>query len=440
MRDFFLVLALVACVGHGRRLQHLTQELQSTPTEIRSSLKRGDTYRRHDVFTGAAHSNKGITGSSTFELLESCAMLLRALSVSAAFKPSHNIRPLTNSMALNNRMRFGRMSDVSATVSSPALRIAITGTNSGIGQSAAKMLLEQGHTVYHACRTAEGAKEAVSKAGGGIPMVCDLADLASVKAFAEAICQQEPALDVLCLNSGVSPSRKAEAPKRTKDGFEETVGINHLGHFFLAQLMQPLLLSNRGRLVVTASSVHDPESAGGTVGGDPSTGATLGDLSGLGAVPDAAMVDGAAAFNGAKAYHDSKLCNVLFMREAHRRWGDAISVRSFNPGLITSTGLFRAARADNWLSASIFSFVAEKIAGFSQPVEVGGSRLAYMATASEADVPSGSYLSAPAATSKATTRADGFDAAQISKEARDDALAKRLWELSAQVVGLATKA
>mmetsp|Transcript_61920 Transcript_61920/g.110091 ORF Transcript_61920/g.110091 Transcript_61920/m.110091 type:complete len:153 (+) Transcript_61920:3-461(+) len=148
------------------------------------------------------------------------------------------------------------------------------------------------------------------------------------------------------------------------------------------------------------------------------------------------MVDGAAVYNGAKAYHDSKLCNVLFMREAHRRWGDTISVRSFNPGLITSTGLFRAARADNWLSTTIFTFVAEKIAGFSQPVEVGGSRLAYMATAAEDEVPSGSYLSAPAATSKAATRAEGFDMAQISKEASDDALAAKLWESSAQAVGL----
>ena len=55
----------------------------------------------------------------------------------------------------------------------------------------------------------------------------------------------------------------------------------------------------------------------------------------------------------------------------------------------------------------LFSFVATNLAGFSVPVEVGGARLAYAATASEAEVPSGSYLSAPAATSKAATRAEG---------------------------------
>ena len=171
--------------------------------------------------------------------------------------------------------------------------------------------------------------------------------------------------------------------------------------------------------------------------GDPATGATLGDLSGLGALQGgAAMADGAATYNGAKAYHDSKLCNVLFAREAHRRWGDGVSVRSFNPGLITDTGLFRAARKDNFVGTLLFSFVATNLAGFSVPVEVGGARLAYAATASEVEVPSGSYLSAPAATSKAATRAEGFEDARVSKEAQDDALAAALWLRSAELVGL----
>tara|TARA_B100000780_G_C20751106_1_gene298399 strand:- start:24 stop:335 length:312 start_codon:yes stop_codon:yes gene_type:complete len=96
--------------------------------------------------------------------------------------------------------------------------------------------------------------------------------------------------------------------------------------------------------------------------------------------------------------------------------------------------LFRAARKDNFVGTLLFSFVATNLAGFSVPVEVGGARLAYAAMASEAEVltsyryhltttyhlpshylpatyspqvPSGSYLSAPAATSKAATRADG---------------------------------
>ena len=125
--------------------------------------------------------------------------------------------------------------------------------------------------------------------------------------------------------------------------------------------------------------------------------------------------------------------NVLFCNEASKRWG-GIDVAAFNPGLVTSTGLFREAKKDNFIGASIFCFAAEKIAGFAVPVEVAGERLAYMATS--ADVKSGEYLSAPSATSKAASKADGFDNANISKEARDAALAARLWERSAELVGV----
>ena len=72
---------------------------------------------------------------------------------------------------------------------------------------------------------------------------------------------------MLCLNSGISPSRKAEQAKRTSDGFEETIGVNHLGHFYLASLLTPTLATAvQPRLVVTASPVHDPTSGGGNVG------------------------------------------------------------------------------------------------------------------------------------------------------------------------------
>ena len=94
--------------------------------------------------------------------------------------------------------------------------------------------------------------------------------------------------------------------------------------------------------------MHDPEQPGGNVRGEG--GATLGDLSGLGAkLADgraATMPDGAVEYDGSKVYKDSKLCNVLFAREAHRRWaGDGgVTLRSFNPGFIPASGLFRASR------------------------------------------------------------------------------------------------
>lgn len=225
-----------------------------------------------------------------------------------------------------------------------ALQIAITGSSQGIGLDAAKRLIAQGHQVYHCCRSAERAAVAVAGAGGGVPVVCDLADLGSVRSAVSELIAKAPRLDVLCLNAAVSPSTKATVAERTAQGFEITLGTNHIGHFLLAQELLPALSASNGLLVVTASSVHDPAQPGGAVGGKG--GATLGDLSGFGSTAAAGppMVDGASAYDGAKVYKDSKLANVLFAREAFRRWGGRLRVRSFNPGFIPTSGLFRAPR------------------------------------------------------------------------------------------------
>ena len=94
--------------------------------------------------------------------------------------------------------------------------------------------------------------------------------------------------------------------------------------------------------MVTASSVHDPESPGGKQG----IPASLGDLKGFEVDgKQFQMVDG-GTYNGDKAYKDSKLCNILFTRELQRRLESSeatknIIVNSFSPGLITSSGFFR---------------------------------------------------------------------------------------------------
>ena len=217
------------------------------------------------------------------------------------------------------------------------LNVAITGSSQGIGLSAAKLLLADGHNVFHVCRDEERAEVAMVGAGGGVPMVCDLADLTSVRRFAEDLQRSAPSLDVLCLNAAVSPSTKATTPKRTAQGYEEAIGVNHLGHFLLANLLEEHLAGNGGasRLVVTGSSVHDPEQPGGAVNGK--SGATLGDMSGLGAtaLDGPTMADGAIEYDGSKVYKDSKLANTLFCREAARRW-PKLRVRSFSPGFIPS--------------------------------------------------------------------------------------------------------
>ena len=106
------------------------------------------------------------------------------------------------------------------------LNIAITGTSQGIGSSAAAQLISQGHRVIHGCRSKERADLAVESAGGGEGLVCDLADLSSVRTFAAEVrhlCGEE-GLDVLCLNAGIAPSTRRNEPELTKDGFESCIG------------------------------------------------------------------------------------------------------------------------------------------------------------------------------------------------------------------------
>lgn len=129
----------------------------------------------------------------------------------------------------------------------------------------------------------------------------------------------------------------------------------HTGNLEKSSLTRP-------RLVVTASSVHDPDTPGGNVG----PGATLGELKGLVDFLEAGkrfeMVDG-APYNPDKAYKDSKLLNVLFTEEMGRRLSakkSKVTCNCFSPGLIPSTGLFRS---QNPVFVALFNFIAVQVLG-----------------------------------------------------------------------------
>ncbi|AFY30268.1 SDR family NAD(P)-dependent oxidoreductase [Cyanobium gracile] len=322
-----------------------------------------------------------------------------------------------------------------------ARHILLTGGNSGIGFEAAVILCRAGHRLTLPCRDRASAEAAgrrvLERAGAGTPpatAVCDLADLESVRACGAALRARGTPIDTLVLNAGLQYAGAAE-PRRTAQGHELSFGVNHLGHVLLAHQLWPLLAAGRSpRLVVTASEVHDPATAGGKVGAP----AGLGELAGLVPGQRTTMVNG-DRFNADKAYKDSKLCNVLFAREFARRLeaqGTPAPVIAWSPGLVippTSTGGFwRYSRQSNELGQRLFALLARSLLRLTESVENAGVLLAALAV-------DDAYATGGFTHLRNRVTAPGrhvFEATATSPEGQDPDLARRLWEASAALVGV----
>mmetsp|Transcript_43466 Transcript_43466/g.48703 ORF Transcript_43466/g.48703 Transcript_43466/m.48703 type:complete len:492 (-) Transcript_43466:24-1499(-) len=336
--------------------------------------------------------------------------------------------------------------------SAPIRTVIITGANSGVGLAGAKLLTAAGHRVILACRTKAKAEIAVQKCmeyaatssstdkffsyrregGSATAAECNLASLASIQAFANSMLLGEGNnnIDTLVLNAGLAHGQgEIEKVFRTVEGFEETVGVNHLGHFYLAHLLQPKLAKakvnggSNGRLVSTASPVHDPTSGGGDVGAP----ATLGSLVGMrNDGTQFTMVDG-SPYDPDKAYKDSKLCNMLFMAEASRRYADSVTVNAFSPGLIADpNGFFRN---QNKGFATVFNTIT-KVVGVAESNEFGGSALAYLAVdPAVAGKTGGWYDSAPPGKHQLAKHLPSTEAQNLEEQ-------KLLWDLSSKLVGI----
>ena len=332
-------------------------------------------------------------------------------------------------------------------------RVIVTGANSGIGFDAAAKLAASGNDVVLACRTEAKAREAIARIeadassagvalplrGALIPAECDLCDLSSVRRFADAVSSSGAPVDVLALNAGIQYAGDPVV-HRTRDGFEMTFGTNHLGHFLLANLLLPTMERSfatapggaRPRVIVTASEVHDPSSPGGNVG----LGAGLGDLAGLERDGAAFEMLGGGAYDGDKAYKDSKLCNVLFAKELERRLeraGSPVVVNAFGPGLITRTGFFRY---QNPLFVKLFDFATNDIFHVAETVDGGGDCLVYMIQSPELEGVGGVYLNNGIAPGVGKT-GHKFEIGEVSEEGRDEVEAAALWKASEKLVGLA---
>jgi NAD(P)-dependent dehydrogenase (short-subunit alcohol dehydrogenase family) len=203
----------------------------------------------------------------------------------------------------------------------------VTGANSGLGLETAKALVAAGADVVLACRDphrgaqAQAAVEAAASSATVRLQALDLADLSSVRAFADQVVDEHSRLDLLINNAGVMAT-----PRRTTaDGFELQFGTNHLGHFALTMRLLPLL-------VETGARRGDQAPAGARVVTVSSVGHRMGRI-------DFDDVQAMRRYERWSAYGRSKLANLLFTYELAHRLDVArapVAALAAHPGFATT--------------------------------------------------------------------------------------------------------
>jgi protochlorophyllide reductase len=308
----------------------------------------------------------------------------------------------------------------------------ITGASSGVGLYAAKALADRDWYVVMACRNLEKAQKAADslemKPYTYTIMEIDLASLESVRHFVKQFRLRGLSLDALVCNAAIYMPLLKE-PLRSPEGYELSVATNHLGHFLLCNLMlEDLQKSSHPdpRLVILGTVTHNPKELGGKIPPRPD----LGSLEGLeaGFKEPYSMIDG-KKFEPVKAYKDSKVCNILTMRELHRRYHDStgITFSSLYPGCVATTALFRNHYP---LFQKIFPLFQKYITGGFVSEELAGERVAQVVCDPEYSQ-SGAYWSWG---NRQKKNGKSF-VQEVSNQASDDEKGKRLWELSARLVG-----
>ena len=314
--------------------------------------------------------------------------------------------------------------------------VVITGASSGVGLYAAKALIYRGWHVVMACRNLPKTEAVAEQVG--IPkdkysaIHLDLASLDSVHQFVADFRATGRSLEALVCNAAVYLPLEKE-PQRSQDGYELSVATNHLGHFLLCNLMLEDLKKSPApekRLVILGTVTANPKEIGGKI--PIPAPPDLGDLKGMesGFKEPVTMIDG-KKFKPGKAYKDSKLCNMLTMRELHDRYHESTGVifNALYPGCVAETGLFRNHYS---LFQTIFPWFQKNITGGYVTEELAGERVAKV-VGDPGFNESGVYYSWGNRQQEDRT---AFKQ-EISDEAMDANKGKRLWELSEKLVGIA---
>jgi retinol dehydrogenase 12 len=269
----------------------------------------------------------------------------------------------------------------------------VTGANSGIGLVTARELARMGAHVVMVCRNrakGEAALADIKKAVGSARvdlMLCDLSSQADIRRFADEFKAAYDRLDVLVNNAGIYLRDRT----LTVDGLETTFAVNHLGYFLLTHLLLDRLKQSAPSRVVNVSSDAHPY---GHINFDD--------------------LQGEHGYKGVRAYCHSKLANILFTRELARRLaGTNVTANSLHPGAV-STGIFRPLPRPLVALIKLITMSPDK----------GARTSIYLASSPDVETVTGKYFVRCAE-------------APISTEARNDEIARRLWDESLQLTGLA---
>jgi NAD(P)-dependent dehydrogenase (short-subunit alcohol dehydrogenase family) len=283
-------------------------------------------------------------------------------------------------------------------------RAIVTGANSGIGYHTALQLAAHGATVVLACRSAERGAAALERVRTAAPDSdvsvgsLDLADLSSVRAFAEA--QRGAPLHVLVNNAGVMALPK----QTTVDGFEAQFGINHLGHFALTSMLLPGLLAAGDARVVTVTSM----------------------VAWLGRIHFDDL-QGERRYRRWAAYTQAKLANLIFAKELDRRVPGIVSVAA-HPGYAATNLQQAAPRLSGSKVREAFYGFGNKIV--AQPDTAGAWPSLYAATTPDV---AGGETYGPGGMGQ---RAGRPTRVRTVGRAADAEAGRRLWEASEKLTGV----
>ncbi|MGH8968513.1 MAG: SDR family oxidoreductase [Actinomycetes bacterium] len=272
--------------------------------------------------------------------------------------------------------------------------VLITGATGGIGKATALGLARLGARVAITGRDrmrTDAATDEVSAAGGQVDsFVADLSSQAEVRRLADEALERLPRIDVLVNNVGGYWNTRRITP----DGLEHTFAVNHLAPFLLTNLLlDRLRQSAPSRIVTVASNAQ-----------------RLGHI-------DFDDLQGERSYSGARAYNQSKLANVMFTYEIARRLsaGD-VTASAVHPGLVrTSFGAEDPSRSQRLLVPFVRAFMASPARGAATSIQ--------LASAAALQGRTGLYL-----TKGGPQRS--------SKRSYDETAAARLWQVSADLVGL----